>query len=185
MYIVRAQGISLGYTLNLCLPQNPSGQSAGTTLGMAGLNALLCMIKGHQVLSLVRSRVVHFMFGNVFLKIFFTSAFLFGANFQDSFQIYWFPIFHKHKKWRRPLLYQLFIKAVHISTMWTQTKWSWALWLTNDKASYVAKEDSICVLSVAKEATLNEQRIKPGVPLFCDKTCIFDGSSEPHCTFIF
>ena len=60
---------------------------------------------------------------------------------------------------------QLFIKAVHISTMWTQTKWSWALWLTNEKASYVAKEDSICLLSAAKEATLNEQWIKPGVPL--------------------
>ena len=29
---------------------------------------------------------------------------------------------------------------------------------------YVAKEDLICLLSVAKEATLNEQWIKPGVP---------------------
>ena len=56
-------------------------------------------------------------------------------------------------------------KAVHISTMLTQTKWSRALWLTNDKASYVDKEDSICWLSIAKEATLNEQWIKPGVPL--------------------
>jgi hypothetical protein len=50
--------------------------------------------------------------------------------------------------------------------MWTQTKWCRALWLTNDKASYVAKEDSICLLSVAKEATLNEQWIKPCVPLY-------------------
>ena len=76
-----------------------------------------------------------------------------------------FQFFHKYQKWRRPLLYQLFIKAVHISTMWTQTKWSQALWLTNDKASYVAKEDSICLLSVAKGATLNKQGIKLGVPL--------------------
>ena len=30
----------------------------------------------------------------------------------------------------------------------------------------VAKEDSICLLSVAKEATLNEQWIKPCVPLW-------------------
>ena len=51
-----------------------------------------------------------------------------------------------------------------MSTMWTQTKWSRPLWLTNDKALYVAKEDSICLLSVAKEAALNDQWIKPGVP---------------------
>ena len=76
-----------------------------------------------------------------------------------------FHFFHKHKKWRWPLLYQLFIKAVRISTMSTQTKWSWDLWLTNDKASHVAQEDNICLLSVAKEATLNEQWMKPGVPL--------------------
>ena len=29
--------------------------------------------------------------------------------------------------------------------------------ITNDKASSVTKEDSICLFSVAKEATLNEQ----------------------------
>ena len=57
--------------------------------------------------------------------------------------------------------------------MWTQTKLSWALWLTNDKASYVAKEDNICLLRVAKEATLNEQWIKPCVP--------FDKTQKTNC----
>ena len=37
--------------------------------------------------------------------------------------------------------------------------------ITNDKASYVAKEDSICLFSVAREAALNEQQIKPCFPL--------------------
>ena len=35
----------------------------------------------------------------------------------------------------------------------------------NDKASYVAKEDSIGLFSVAKETALNQQQIKPCVPL--------------------
>ena len=34
--------------------------------------------------------------------------------------------------------YLLRLYSVHLSTMWTQTKWSQPLWLTNDKASYVA-----------------------------------------------
>ena len=37
--------------------------------------------------------------------------------------------------------------------------------ITNDKASYVAKGDCICLLSVAKEIAMNEQQIKPCVPL--------------------
>ena len=37
--------------------------------------------------------------------------------------------------------------------------------ITNDKASYVAKEDSICLFLIAKEAALNKQWIKPCVPL--------------------
>ena len=37
--------------------------------------------------------------------------------------------------------------------------------ITNAKASYVSKEDSICLFIVAKEAALNEQQIKPCVPL--------------------
>ena len=37
--------------------------------------------------------------------------------------------------------------------------------IANDKPSYVSKEHSICLFSVAKEAALNEQQIKPCVPL--------------------
>ena len=100
-----------------------------------------------------------------FSKYFLQVPFFLVLTSRTRFRFTDFQFFHKHKKWRRPLLYQLFIKAVHISTMWTQTKWSLALWLTNDEASYVAKEDGICLLSVAKEATFNEQWIKPSVPL--------------------
>ena len=40
--------------------------------------------------------------------------------------------------------------------------------ITNDKASYVAKEDSIHLFCVAKETALNEQQIKSCVLLlFC------------------
>ena len=37
--------------------------------------------------------------------------------------------------------------------------------ITNDKASYVSKEDSICLFSIVKEVAFNEQQIKPCVPL--------------------
>ena len=43
--------------------------------------------------------------------------------------------------------------------------------LTNDKASYVGKEDSICLFSVSKEAALNEQQIKPCVSLGIVRLC--------------
>ena len=36
--------------------------------------------------------------------------------------------------------------------------------ITNDKATYVAREESICLFSIAREAALNEQQIKPCVP---------------------
>ena len=36
--------------------------------------------------------------------------------------------------------------------------------ITNEKASYVAKEDSICLLSVAREASMDKIQIKPCVP---------------------
>ena len=36
--------------------------------------------------------------------------------------------------------------------------------ITNDRASYVAKEDSICLFSVASEAVLNGRQKKPCVP---------------------
>ena len=100
-------------------------------------------------------------------NIFFQVPFFLVLTSITCFRFTDFQFLHKHKKLRRPLLYQLFIKAVHISTMWTQTKWSRPLWLTNDKASYVAEEDSICLLSVSKEATLNKPWIKPCVPFRC------------------
>ena len=37
--------------------------------------------------------------------------------------------------------------------------------ITNDKVSFVAKGDNICLFSVAKETAFNEQRIKPCVTL--------------------
>ena len=45
--------------------------------------------------------------------------------------------------------------------LWSQTKWSLALWLTNYKALFVDKEHNICLFSVAKEAALNEQFANP------------------------
>ena len=37
--------------------------------------------------------------------------------------------------------------------------------ITNDRASYVFKEDNISLSSGAKEAALNEKRVKPCVPI--------------------
>ena len=106
------------------------------------------------------------MFRMGFLKIFFVGNFLFSANFQNFFQI--FQIFHIEKKWRRPLLYHLFTKAVHISTLVEPNQMKLGFVITNDKASYVAKEDSIHLFCVAKETALNEQQIKSCVLLlFC------------------
>ena len=51
-----------------------------------------------------------------------------------------------------------------ISTLAEPNQMKLGFVITNYKASYVAKEDSICLFSVAKEAALNEQRIKPCVP---------------------
>ena len=68
-----------------------------------------------------------------------------------------FQIFHIHKKLRRPLLYQLFTKAVHLSKLVEPNQMKGGFVISNDKASYVAKEASICLFSVAKEAALNEQ----------------------------
>ena len=74
-------------------------------------------------------------------------------------------IFHIRKKWGRTLLYQLFTKPVHIPLLVEPNQMKSGFVITNDKASYVAKEDSICLFSMAKEATLNKQWIKPCVPL--------------------
>ena len=38
---------------------------------------------------------------------------------------------------------------------------------TNDKASYVSKEDRICLSGVSKEAALNKQQKRPCVPFIC------------------
>ena len=52
-----------------------------------------------------------------------------------------------------------------ISTLLEPNQMKVGFVITTDKISYVAKEDSICLFSVAKEMALNEQRIKPCVPL--------------------
>ena len=81
--------------------------------------------------------------------------------------------------------------------------------ITNDKASYVAKGDIICLFSVAKATALNKQRIKPFVhltismfpflsPMFCTiyssfiyfipmcsiHTCSFPKHYIPHSTLL-
>ena len=45
--------------------------------------------------------------------------------------------------------------------------------ITNDKASNIAREDSICLFSVAEEAALNKQQIKPCVPFETPFYCLF------------
>ena len=72
-----------------------------------------------------------------------------------------------HKKLRRPLLYQLFTEALHISPLVEPNQTTLGFVITNDKPSYVAKEDSIRLFSVAREAALNKQII-PCVPLGLD-----------------
>ena len=60
-------------------------ENFGPIVDIPGANSLA---KGHQDLSVVRSKVVLFMFRKIFLEIFFTSDFLFGANFENLFWIY-------------------------------------------------------------------------------------------------
>ena len=50
-------------------------------------------IKGQKVLSVVRSKWCFSCLERDYSKYFFTSNFLFGANFQNSFQKYRFPFF--------------------------------------------------------------------------------------------
>ena len=54
-------------------------------------------------------------------------------------------------------LYQLFTKAVHISTLVEPSQMKLGFVIKNDKSSYVAKEDITCLFSVAKQEALNEQ----------------------------
>ena len=93
-----------------------------------------------------------------FSKYCLASIFVYGANFQKMFRIQGFPNFsNTQKKSRWPLLYQLFTKPVHTLTLVEPNQIKPGFVITNDKASYVAKEDSICFFSVAKEAALNKQ----------------------------
>ena len=54
-------------------------------------------------------------------------------------------------------VYQLFSKSVLMSTLSKPNQIKLGFVITNDKASYVAKEHSICLYIVTKEAALNEQ----------------------------
>ena len=74
-----------------------------------------------------------------------------GFRFND------FHILHIHKKFRQPLLYQLFTKALYKLALVEQIQMKLGFVITNNKASYVTKEDSICLFSFAKEAALNKQ----------------------------
>ena len=51
-----------------------------------------------------------------------------------------------------------------ISTLLEPNQMELGFLITNEKASYVAKEDGICLLSVAREAALDKIQIKPCVP---------------------
>ena len=90
---------------------------------------------------------------------------LFVLTFRTCFGFNDLQILHIHKKWRWPFLYQLFTEALHVSTLVEPNQTELGFVITNDKPSYVAKEYSICLFSVAWEAALNEQPIKPCVPL--------------------
>ena len=54
---------------------------------------------------------------------------------------------------------QLLTKAVHKSTLVEPNQMHLGFVMTSDKASYVAKEDKICLYSVAKKAALKKQQI--------------------------
>ena len=93
---------------------------------------------------------------NIFLQI----SFFLVLTPRTCFGFNDFHIFHINKKWRRPLLYQLFSKSVLMSTLADPNQVNLGFVITNDKASYVAKEDSICLFLIAKKAALNKQWIK-------------------------
>ena len=104
------------------------------------------------------------IFQNIFLQL----SFFLVLTPRTCFRFNDSHIFHIHKKWRQPLLYRLFSKSVLMSTLTEPNQISLGFVITNDKSSYVAKEDSICLFLIAKEAALNEQWIKPCVPLVCN-----------------
>ena len=97
--------------------------------------------------------VLKWIFQNIFLQI----SFFLVLTPRTCFGFNDFHIFNIHKKWRRPLLYQLFSKSVLMSTLAEPNQIRLGFVITNDKAPYVAKEESICLFIIAKEAALNEQ----------------------------
>ena len=78
-------------------------------------------------------------------------CFFLVLNSRTCFRYNDFKILHKHKKFRWPLLYHLFSKAVHLSALVEPNQMKQGFVITNDKASNVAKRDRICLFSVAKE----------------------------------
>ena len=85
-------------------------------------------------------------------------------------------------------IYHLFTKAVHISTLVEPKQMKLGSVITNDKAPYVAKGDSICLFSIAKETALNKQWIKPCVPLLLEALHIWrqppsGGGGQPVSVF--
>ena len=108
--------------------------------------------KGHQVFFIVHSKFVLFMFRKGFLKIFFLQVYLLLVlTSRTSFGLYVFQIVHKHKKFRQPLLYQLFTKAVHISTLLDPNQMNLGFVITNDKASYVLEKTAFVCLALPKK----------------------------------
>ena len=64
-----------------------------------GVTKKVFLLKGHQVLSVVHSKVVLFMFRKVFLKIFFLQVpFFLVLTSRTRFRFTNFQFFHKHKK---------------------------------------------------------------------------------------
>ena len=131
--------------------------------GWGGVNILSKGTKGFLHCSF-KSGAFHVLKGispNIFLQI----SFFLVLTPRTCFGFNDFHIFHIHKKkQRRPLLNQLFSKSVLMSTLAEPNQINLGFVITNDKASNVAKEDSICLFLTAKEATLNEQWIKHCVP---------------------
>ena len=79
---------------------------------------------------------------------------------------------------------QLFTEALHISTLVEPNQMELGFTITNDNASYVAKEDSICLFSVAREAALNKQQIKPCVP-YSQNTWSIDSNVKKQKIFFY
>ena len=92
-------------------------------------NYNFCCVSRHEILKVTpdftccsfRSGACHLkkeISQNSFLQL----PFFLVLTSRTDFRFNDFQNFHIHKKLRQPLLYQLFSKAVYISTMWSQTK---------------------------------------------------------------